>query len=234
YRLYDADLPEYAAVIDRYGEHLHLAEYEPPPEIPEGLALRRLRELLLACRETLGVPLARMHLKQRFPQSRDRQYRAEPGAGERIVVREGELRFLVDLDRYADTGLFLDHRELRRRIGAEAAGKRFLDLFCYTGSATVAALRGGARACTAVDLSRRYLEWLLENLRLNGLDPSRVRPVRDDVRAFLARCRERFDLIRLDPPTFSNSKRAPDFDLAREQHALVQAAARLLAPGGTL
>jgi 23S rRNA (guanine2445-N2)-methyltransferase / 23S rRNA (guanine2069-N7)-methyltransferase len=233
FRVYDADLPEYAAIIDRYGEDLHLAEYRPPPEIPPPVALRRLRELLIACRETLGVPLARMHLKERFPQSPREQYRAS-GQGREQVVCEDGLRFLVDLDRYADTGLFLDHREVRRRIRAEARGKRFLDLFCYTGTATVAALAGGAREAVAVDLSRTYLAWVGRNLALNGLAGRRVRLVYGEVRAFLARTEDRFDLIHLDPPSFSNSKRAPDFVLAREWLPLLEATAALLSPGGVL
>ncbi len=233
FRVYDADLPEYAAAIDRYGEHLHIAEYRPPKEIPPAVAQRRLRELLIACHQALAVPLARMHLKERFPQSPRAQYRAvgEPCL---LAVEEEGLRFLVDLDRYADTGLFLDHRGVRRAIRAEARGRRFLDLFCYTGAATVAALAGGAAQAVAVDLSRTYLAWAERNLALNGFASSPVRLVPADVREFLGRTRDYFDLIRVDPPSFSNSKRAQDFDLAREYLPLLRAAVARLAPGGAI
>lgn len=233
YRIYDADLPEYAAVIDRYGEQLHIAEYRAPAEIPPPVAMRRLRELLLACREALGVPLSHMHLKERFPQSPREQYRAS-GADFELIVEEHGLRFLVDLDRYADTGLFLDHREVRRRIRSEAEGKRVLDLFCYTGTAAVAALVGGAAEVVAVDHSNTYLAWARRNLELNGVAGGRVRLVRADVREFLLRSRERFDLIHLDPPSFSNSKGGDDFDLAREWLDLLRATAARLAPGGAI
>lgn len=233
YRIYDADLPEYAAVIDRYGEQLHIAEYRAPGEIPPPVAMRRLRELLLACREALAVPLSHMHLKERFPQSPREQYRAS-GADFELIVEELGLRFLVDLDRYADTGLFLDHREVRRRIRSEAEGKRVLDLFCYTGTATVAALVGGAAEVVAVDHSNTYLAWARRNLELNGVAGRRVRLVRADVREFLLRSRECFDLIHLDPPSFSNSKGAEDFDLARDWLDLLRATAARLAPGGAI
>lgn len=233
YRIYDADLPEYAAVIDRYGAHLHIAEYRPPSEIPAPLALRRLREMLLACREALGVPFANIHCKQRFPQWPREQYRAS-GVHCTLVVEEDGLQFLVDLDGYIDTGLFLDHRLVRKMIRAEAAGKRVLDLFCYTGTATVAALAGGAAAVVAVDLSKTYLEWAERNLALNQLAGGNVRLVQADVLDFLARSSELFDLIHLDAPSFSNSTRTRDFDLARDYLGLLRAALARLAPGGVL
>src|SRR5690606_22768611 len=154
--------------------------------------------------------------------------------GEFIVVRERGARLRVNLFDYLDTGLFLDHRPLRARIAAEAGGKRFLNLFCYTGVATVQAAVGGAAQTVSVDLSATYLQWLADNLGENGLGGNSHQVVQADALAWLEAERDQYDRIFCDPPTFSNSARADDFDLQREHVSLLQAAVARLAPGGAL
>lgn len=151
------------------------------------------------------------------------------------MVREGPCRLEVNLTDYLDTGLFLDHRPVRRWLGENARGKRVLNLFCYTGAATVHAAVGGAASTTSVDLSKTYLAWLRRDLALNALDERRHRTVHADVREWLATCRESFDLIFLDPPSFSNSKRMDgSLDIQRDHSALVRAAMSGLGDSGVL
>jgi 23S rRNA (guanine2445-N2)-methyltransferase / 23S rRNA (guanine2069-N7)-methyltransferase len=247
FRAYDADLPEYAAAIDVYaeagGDHhgrtwLHVQEYAPPADIPEQVARRRLGDLLASAREVFGVPRERVALKTRTRGkggSKYAQYRegGQPGAG-RIVVREGDALLQVNLFDYIDTGLFLDHRPLRLRIAREARGRRMLNLFCYTGAATVHAATGGAPETTSVDLSPTYLQWLSENLRVNDIYGPQHRLVQADALAWLEADRGRYDLVFCDPPTFSNSKRADDFDVQAAHVRLLRAAVARLAQGGIL
>lgn len=236
YRVYDADLPEYASAIDVYGEHLHVQEYQAPPSVPEAVAERRFRETLEVAAGVFGVPLAQVHAKTRRRQRGREQYRKQAQTGRSIVVDEDGLKFLVNLDDYLDTGLFLDHRPMRRRIRALAHGRRFLNLFCYTGTATVHAAAGGATQTTSVDLSPTYLTWAARNLALNGFDPARHRLLRADVMGWLDDPDEGpFDLIFVDPPTFSNSARTDTvFDVQRDHVRLLQACAKLLADGGRI
>jgi 23S rRNA (guanine2445-N2)-methyltransferase / 23S rRNA (guanine2069-N7)-methyltransferase len=174
-------------------------------------------------------------LKQRRRQRAGAQYERQNQKGRMRQVHEGGHRFLVNLSDYLDTGLFLDHRRLRAMIQAEAQGKRFLNLFAYTGSATVYAAAGGARSSTSVDLSNTYLDWAAENFALNKVKTAQHRLVRSDVDEFLAHERQQYDLIFVAPPTFSNSKGAErDFDVQRDHAALLNACARLLAPNGTI
>jgi 23S rRNA (guanine2445-N2)-methyltransferase / 23S rRNA (guanine2069-N7)-methyltransferase len=247
FRAYDADLPEYAAAIDVYtevaGEHpqrtwLHVQEYAPPADIPEAVARRRLGDLLAAAREVFEVPRERVALKTRARGkggSKYAQYRegGQPGAG-RIVVREAGALLQVNLFDYLDTGLFLDHRPLRLRIAREARGRRFLNLFCYTGAATVHAATGGASETTSVDLSPTYLQWLADNLGANGIGGPSHRLVQADALAWLEADRGRYDLVFCDPPTFSNSKRAGDFDVQAAHVRLLRAGVARLAQGGIL
>lgn len=186
--------------------------------------------------EVTGVPMASIHWRTRRPQKGGAQYEAIAQEGERLVVEEGGLKFLVNFTDYLDTGLFLDHRPVRARIRELAAGRRFLNLFCYTGAATVCAAAGGAAATTSVDLSRTYLDWARRNLEVNGIRGDAHRLVQEDCLAWLAEDDgERYDLVFLDPPTFSNSKRmARDFDVQRDHAALVQDALARLAPAGLL
>lgn len=235
YRLYDADMPEYALAVDVYGERIHVQEYAPPKSVNPNQAQRRLLDALGVIPEVLGVRADHIYLKQRERQAGKAQYQKRDASGERFQIREGEARLWVNLRDYLDTGLFLDHRPVRRLLHDMAAGKRFLNLFCYTGSATVQAALGGASDSVSVDLSNTYLEWARDNFALNRLDPSRHRVVRDDCRRWLETAGSEFDLIFLDPPTFSNSKRMEDtLDIQRDHARLLDLAMARLAPGGTL
>jgi len=241
YRAYDADLPEYAAAIDVYTTDeaeprtfLHVQEYAAPAEIPEADVRRRRNELLAAAREVFAVPRERIALKTRARGKGGSKYGQFDQRGEFVVVREGRARLRVNLFDYLDTGLFLDHRPLRLQLAEEAHDTRFLNLFAYTGAATVHAALGGARRTTTVDLSATYLQWCADNLRENGLGGARHALVQGDALAWLEADRGEYDLIFCDPPTFSNSKRADDFDVQREHVRLLRAAVARLAPGGTL
>ena len=240
YRLYDADMPEYALAIDVYGERVHVQEYAPPRSVNAAQAQRRLHDALQVIPEVLGVRPEHVYVKQRERQSGRAQYQKQAASGERFEVREGRARLWVNLRDYLDTGLFLDHRPVRRLLAELAPGTRFLNLFCYTATATVhAALgteqQGGASDSVSVDLSNTYLEWARDNFALNRLDPSRHRVVRDDCLRWLETAGSQFDLIFMDPPTFSNSKKmAATLDIQRDHGRLVRLAMARLAPGGTL
>ncbi len=234
YRLYDADMPEYALAVDIYGDWVHVQEYAPPRSIDPEKAQSRLLDALAAIPAALGVPSDKVVVKRRERQTGTRQYERQGSEGRFMEVQEGGVRLLVNLTDYLDTGLFLDHRPLRLRIQREAAGKRFLNLFCYTATATVHAAKGGARSTTSVDLSKTYLDWARRNLALNGFS-EKQRLVQSDVLAWLAEERGEFDLIFIDPPTFSNSKRMEGvFDVQRDHVRLLDLAMAHLAPGGVL
>ncbi|MDR0184732.1 bifunctional 23S rRNA (guanine(2069)-N(7))-methyltransferase RlmK/23S rRNA (guanine(2445)-N(2))-methyltransferase RlmL [Lysobacter arvi] len=241
YRAYDADIPEYAAAIDVYETHertprtfLHVQEYAAPQEIPENVQRRRLNELLAAAREVFGVPRENVALKTRARGKGGSKYGAMDSRGEFVTVREGDVLLRVNLFDYLDTGLFLDHRPMRLRIAEEAHDTRFLNLFGYTGAATVHAAVGGARLTTTVDLSTTYLEWCADNLRENDIGGTRHRLVQADALTWLEADTHQYDLIFCDPPTFSNSKRAQDFDVQAQHVRLLRAAVSRLADGGVL
>jgi 23S rRNA G2069 N7-methylase RlmK/C1962 C5-methylase RlmI len=233
YRVYDCDIPEVPLVVDRYEAYLHISAYaRDDDEKRDDAWLERMR---LAAAEALEVAPARAIAKRRAGQPGTSQYGRMAQSGSYFAVSEGGHRFRVNLRDYVDTGLFLDHRITRARVGAEAAGKRFLNLFCYTGAFTVYAAAGGAVSSTSVDLSKTYLEWAGENLRLNGLDRPEHRLVRADAVEFLARDPGPYDLAVLDPPTFSNSKKTRgEMNLQRDHVPLINATLRLLTPGGVL
>jgi 23S rRNA (guanine2445-N2)-methyltransferase / 23S rRNA (guanine2069-N7)-methyltransferase len=234
YRLYDADMPEYALAIDLYGDWVHVQEYAPPRSIDPEKAQARLYDALGAIPQALGISRSKVVVKRRERQSGTRQYERQASQGEFLEVTEGGVKLLVNLTDYLDTGLFLDHRAMRLRIQREAAGKRFLNLYCYTATATVHAAKGGARSTTSVDLSKTYLDWARRNLALNGLS-DRQRLEQADVMAWLEEDRGEYDLIFIDPPTFSNSKRMEGvFDVQRDHVALLDQAMARLAAGGTL
>ncbi|MDN3554668.1 bifunctional 23S rRNA (guanine(2069)-N(7))-methyltransferase RlmK/23S rRNA (guanine(2445)-N(2))-methyltransferase RlmL [Halomonas maura] len=240
YRLYDADMPEYALAIDVYGDRVHVQEYAAPKSVDAGQAQKRLFDALAVIPEVLEVDPSRVVIKRRERQSGRAQYQKQAASGERFEVREGRARLWVNLRDYLDTGLFLDHRPVRRLLAELAPGKRFLNLFCYTATATVQAALGterdgGASDSVSVDLSNTYLDWARDNFALNRLDPSRHRVVRDDCLHWLETAGSQFDLIFLDPPTFSNSKKmAETLDVQRDHGRLVRLAMARLAPGGTL
>jgi 23S rRNA (guanine2445-N2)-methyltransferase / 23S rRNA (guanine2069-N7)-methyltransferase len=238
YRLYDADLPEFALAVDLYAGWVHVQEYAPPNTVDPVRARHRLRAALAVIPESLSVPADHVVLKVRRPQKGLEQYPKMDEKGRFLEVTEGGLRFLVNLTDYLDTGLFLDHRTTRQLIRDSAGGKRFLNLFAYTGSATVYAAAGGATSTTTVDLSQTYLEWARRNLDLNGFSGPEHSFIRADCVEWLASGAARagtYDLIFMDTPTFSNSKSMDDaLDIQRDHAQLVRAAMRLLAKDGVL
>lgn len=236
YRLYDADLPEFALAVDLYPGCLHVQEYAPPKDIPEEKSRQRLMHALAILGEVTGLPAESIVLKQRQRQKGRQQYERQAERGEFFTVQEFGVSLNVNLHDYLDTGLFLDHRPTRHWIQQQAKGKRFLNLFCYTGAATAHAAVGGAAQTTSVDLSRTYLNWAKDNLRLNGLVPGgHHRFIQADCLLWLAENREQFDLIFLDPPTFSNSARMSDtLDIQRDHPALLKDAMAALAADGVL
>ncbi|MDU3875166.1 MAG: bifunctional 23S rRNA (guanine(2069)-N(7))-methyltransferase RlmK/23S rRNA (guanine(2445)-N(2))-methyltransferase RlmL [Klebsiella aerogenes] len=235
YRLYDADLPEYNVAIDRYGEWVVVQEYAPPKTIDAHKARQRLFDIIAATIAVLGIAPNKLVLKTRERQKGKNQYQKMAEKGDFIEVQEYNARLWVNLTDYLDTGLFLDHRIARRMLGQMSKGKDFLNLFSYTGSASVHAGLGGARSTTTVDMSRTYLEWAERNLRLNGLTGRAHRLMQADVLGWLRESTEQFDLIFIDPPTFSNSKRMEDaFDVQRDHIRLMTDLKRLLRKGGTI
>jgi 23S rRNA (guanine2445-N2)-methyltransferase / 23S rRNA (guanine2069-N7)-methyltransferase len=242
YRAYDADMPEYAFAIDVYRtiepeqQWLYVQEYAAPAEIELEAVRKRRGEALAVLPEVTAVPAEHIQVRTRRRTRRGEQYEKLDEQAHFHVVREGGLKFRVNFADYLDTGLFLDHRLTRARLRDAARGRRFLNLFAYTGTATVYAAAGGAVSTTSVDLSRTYLEWAQRNLSLNGFSGEAHQFVQDDCRTWLdagARADERFDLIFLDPPTFSNSKRMDGvLDIERDHAQLIAASARLLTSSG--
>ena len=239
FRAYDADLPEYAAAIDVYRDlealtYLHVQEYAPPATVDANSARTRLRDLLRAAAEVLDVPRERIALKVRRKGKGGSKYGRLDQRGETLIVEEGGLRFEVNLNDYLDTGLFLDHRIVRAKLRELSDGKRFLNLFAYTGAASVYAAAGGAVETVSVDLSATYLDWASRNLALNGYGGARHKLAQADATTFLREDCGRYGLIYVDPPTFSNSKRADDFDVQRDHAALLLACAERLERGGMI
>ncbi|OAI19618.1 23S rRNA (guanine(2445)-N(2))/(guanine(2069)-N(7))-methyltransferase [Methylomonas koyamae] len=242
YRLYDADLPEYAVAVDVYqGEQLwvNVQEYESPKTIDPAKANQRLAGAMAEIPKVLEIPADQVFLKIRRKQKATDQYEKQGDSGRFHVVEEGGCKFWVNFEDYLDTGLFLDHRPMRLRIQQEARGKRFLNLFAYTGSATVHAAVGGAAASVTVDMSNTYLDWAKRNFELNNIRGDH-KLVRADCPKWLAeqaalKNKPQFDLIFLDPPTFSNSKKMDEaFDIQTDHVVLLKNAAALLAAGGVL
>lgn len=235
YRLYDADLPEYNVAVDRYADWVVVQEYAPPKTVDANKARQRLFDIIAATISVLGIAPNKLVLKTRERQKGKNQYQKMSEKGEFMQVSEYNARLWVNLTDYLDTGLFLDHRIARRMLGQMSQGKDFLNLFSYTGSASVHAGLGGARSTTTVDMSRTYLEWAERNLRLNGLTGRSHRLMQADVLAWLRDTDEQFDVIFIDPPTFSNSKRMDDaFDVQRDHLRLMKDLKRLLRKGGTI
>ena len=241
FRVYDADMPEYAFAIDLYGKvsrHVYVQEYAPPKTVNQESARERRREALAVLPEVLSVPPAQIHSRVRKAQKGSGQYEKRENAEERHVVHEGGLKFWVNFRDYLDTGLFLDHRIMRGMLRDWAKGTDFLNLFCYTGSATVYAAAGGARSSVSIDLSNTYLDWAHENLLLNGFRSNSHELYRADCLEWLMDQESggpRFDLIFVDPPTFSNSKRMDGvLDVQRDHVGMITRSAKLLRPGGRL
>ena len=242
YRVYDADLPEYAVAVDIYqGEQIwvNVQEYEPPKSIDQHKADQRLAGVLAEIPRVLQISPNQVFLKIRRKQKSTDQYEKHGDSGVFHIVEEGDCKLLVNFEDYLDTGLFLDHRPIRLMIQQQAKGKRFLNLFAYTGSATVHAARGGARSTTTVDMSNTYLNWAKKNMQLNNIQGEHEFIQADCLDWLATEAKQpysrQYDLIFLDPPTFSNSKRMDDvFDVQTDHVSMIKNAVSLLAPGGVL
>ncbi|EXI61275.1 23S rRNA methyltransferase [Mannheimia granulomatis] len=235
YRLYDADLPEYNLAVDRYGDHIVVQEYQAPKNIDEQKARQRLLDAVSATLYVTGVETNKLVLKVRQKQKGTNQYEKLANKGDYFYVNEYGAKLWVNLTDYLDTGLFLDHRLTRKMVGEMAKGKTFLNLFAYTGSATVHAALNGAKSTTTVDMSNTYLNWAEQNLELNKLSLRNNRLFQADCLQWLAECRERFELIFVDPPTFSNSKRMENsWDVQRDHIELMKQLKRILTADGTI
>jgi 23S rRNA (guanine2445-N2)-methyltransferase / 23S rRNA (guanine2069-N7)-methyltransferase len=238
YRVYDADLPDYAVAVDIYGEYIHVQEYAPPKDIDPDKALQRLNDVMYLIPNILNIPSSQVVLKLRQKQRGTQQYEAQASLKQRLKVNESGLNFWVNLTDYLDTGLFLDHRITRQKIASLAAGENFLNLFAYTGSATVYAAMGGAVSTTTVDMSNTYLSWAQDNLSLNGFKGEQHQFIRANCLEWLQSAQEekqRYGLIFLDPPTFSNSSRMEGvFEIQRDHVTLINSSVKLLKKGGQL
>ncbi|MCL2789299.1 MAG: bifunctional 23S rRNA (guanine(2069)-N(7))-methyltransferase RlmK/23S rRNA (guanine(2445)-N(2))-methyltransferase RlmL [Desulfobulbus sp.] len=235
FRIYDADMPEYNLAIDFYGEWVHVQEYAPPATVDPTKAEQRFTLALQVIRAVFGVPRSRLFIKTRKKQKGSQQYQKKDGTGTLHEVREGNCRFLVNFTDYLDTGLFLDHRLTRERLGQLAAGKTFLNLFAYTGTATVHAALGGTTATTSVDISAAYLARARTNLALNGIGGPQHQTIEADCLTWLTHSQERYGLIFVDPPTFSNARhRKQTFEVQNDHPALLRLAMQRLAKDGIL
>ncbi|RLA00237.1 MAG: bifunctional 23S rRNA (guanine(2069)-N(7))-methyltransferase RlmK/23S rRNA (guanine(2445)-N(2))-methyltransferase RlmL [Gammaproteobacteria bacterium] len=235
YRIYDHDIPEYAVAIDRYGDYLQVQEYAAPASIPEKNAKRHIQQVLQVLPSATGVPSANIFLKTRQKQKGSNQYQRYSKKDSRFEVNEQGLKFLVNLTDYIDTGLFLDHRKTRTRIAKLAKDKRFLNLFGYTGAATVYAASGGAVSTLTVDMSNTYLQWAEDNVKLNGFSIWQNKFVKANCMDWIKTTDQQFDLIFLDPPSFSNSKSMEgDLDIQRDHRYLIQKTMSLLSKDGIL
>ena len=232
YRIYDKDIPEFPFAVDIYGDQRVIYEYHTPHKnIADE---ERQNAVQSVCLATDCTP-DKVHYKVRQKQKGDEQYQKTGILGEDFIVSENGIPFWVNLDKYLDTGLFLYHRNTRLRIKNEAAGKRFLNLFAYTGSFTVYAALGGAIYSETVDLSNSYCEWAEKNFKLNNINTKQHIIIRENVLTYLQQTNKHFDLIVIDPPSFSNSKKMThSFDIQRDHIFLINAAMKLLSPNGVL
>ncbi len=236
FRLYDADIPEYAVAVDIYDQSIYVQEYAPPNTISEKVARERFAEIKLAVKEFSSNFRGKIYYKERRRQKGDSQYeRLNEGPSDTLQISEGTAQFEVNLSDYLDTGLFLEHRPVRSLIGDLAAGKRFLNLFCYTAAASVQAALAGATSSLSIDMSNTYLDWAQRNFDLNSLRAGKHKLLRADCLKWLAIEGEQYDVIFLDPPTFSNSKKMDAvLDIQRDHGDLIRACMAKLASGGTL
>jgi len=238
FRVYHRDIPELPFAVDWYDGHLHVAEFERPHDRTPEEHDNWIDVMTKTAADALTVPMNRVFVKRRIKQSGPSQYTAQAETHYELVTGEYGLRFKVNLSDYIDTGLFLDHRDLRKYVGERSSDRSVLNLFAYTGAFTVYAVAGGSRHTVSVDLSNTYLAWAKENLELNGCMGPEHELVRADGRTYpqeLARSGRRFDIIILDPPTFSNSKKMDGtFDVQRDHAGLIRTCLTLLKPGGEL
>jgi 23S rRNA (guanine2445-N2)-methyltransferase / 23S rRNA (guanine2069-N7)-methyltransferase len=238
YRVYDADIPQYAIAVDIYENWVHVQEYEPPRTVDAVQAFVRLNDALDAISAILQTDKSRIVLKTRKRQSGAEQYTRQDETQDTLIANEYGLKFRINLKDYLDTGLFLDHRLTRKLIFRIAENRSFLNLFAYTGTATVYAVAGGASSSTTVDMSNTYLAWAQDNLELNSLSGKQHEFIREDCIKWLSDAKEdgrRYQLIFLDPPTFSNSKRMDQsLDIKRDHVGLIKQSMEILADDGIL
>lgn len=248
YRLYDADIPEYAAAIDIYidvrnNTWVHIQEYEAPKTVDKEKAKKHLDEIMHVVVQQLDVPLDNIVLKVRRKQKGTKQYEKVAEQQKFITVQEGKNQFLINLHDYLDTGLFLDHRITRQLIADNSENKDILNLFAYTGTASVYAATAKAKSTTTVDLSSTYLDWAKQNLRLNAIPASfdskaKHQLIKHDCIKWLEKAikeNRKYDLIFLDPPSFSNSKSMDNnLDIQRDHVALIKQCSKLLKSKGLL
>ena len=235
YRIYDADMPEYSASIDFYeGKYIHLQEYAPPSSIDEEDAQRRLNELIDATERATEVEREDIYVKQRKAQKGKEQYEKIASKNKFYIARENNLMFFVNFTDYLDTGIFLDHRPIRKYIQDNSKDKRFLNLFCYTATATANAAKGKALSTVSVDASSTYLDWAIKNMEMNGFTTMNHFYYKEDCIEFLKNTHDTYDLIFCDPPTFSNSTMRRTFDVDRDQRFLINQCMHHLTPEGTL
>ncbi len=245
YRLYDRDMPEFAFAVDIYGDAVVLQYFDRraqpklfSPQADEAKAREEIAAGIAAVTAVLQVPRENVFLKRRKLREDGEQYEKVESKSVTRVMRENGSQFLVNLSDYLDTGLFLDHRITRSLVKQMSAGKRVLNLFAYTGSISVYANAGGASEVVTVDMSNTYLDWARENFRLNNIDETKNPLVRADVLRFLQEkkgCDDFFDLIVVDPPSFSNSKKMVGvFDVQEHHKQLLLDCEEILKPGGKI
>lgn len=235
YRIYDADIPEYAVAIDVYNNHINIQEYKAPNIIPEKKTKKRLDDAVLGAQVALNIKNDKVHIKTRQKQASNNQYEKRAVDSENLIIHEQNRKYIVNLEKYLDTGLFLDHRWIRSHIQENSRGKSLLNLFSYTGSVTVAAVVGGASHSISVDSSKTYLNWAQENFKINQIDIYKHKLIRSDVLEYLSSCSHKFDLIFVDPPTYSNShSRTTDWDVQRDHKQMLLACKRLLNENGEI
>ena len=239
YRVYDHDLPEFPFCIEFYDDKIYLAEYLRRHGMTDEEHDDWMEDCILLVSELLNVPVEKIYVRQRkrMTHRTEDQYEKLNEEKEFFTVEENGLKFNINLSDYLDTGLFLDHRLTRQMVKDEAKGKRVLNLFCYTGSFSVYAASGGAATVTSVDLSKTYLDWAKENFTLNSLEEiEKYHLIHADVKQYLKTLQpESFDLVVMDPPTFSNSKRMKDFlDIQRDHVELLNDVLNATTPGGNI
>ncbi len=237
YRIYDGDIPEYNAAIDVYGNEIHIQEYQAPKTVDANKAEQRFNEIKPAVKYFFKVDDANISIKVRRRNRGKSQYEknTDQQAAKCSVIKEHSAKFEINLTEYLDTGLFLDHRPLRKLIRESVRNKTFLNLFCYTSTATVHAALGGAKSSVSVDMSNTYIEWSRRNFELNNINPTRHQLIRENCFDWLKQCRQGFDVIMLDPPSFSNSKKMEtSMDIQRDHIGLIDRCMDILNPGGTL
>jgi len=239
YRIYDADIPEYNVALDIYSDHLVIQEYSAPSDIPSDKTAKRLQEVVYWAPKILKIATDKVVLKTRAKQKGSKQYEKVDKSKQSIVVSEYGAKLKINIWDYLDTGLFLDHRKTRQIVAQKAKGKSLLNLFAYTGSVSLQAALHGASTITTVDMSNTYLKWAEDNFTLNKLNGHRYQFIQADCLQWLKKLElsedKKFDVVFIDPPTFSNSKRMGEsFDVQRDHIDLITDGMKVLTSHGEL